>query len=162
MQTLKTCIDLLADELICQGATLVTAESCTGGEIAARLTDKAGSSAWFQGGVISYSNQLKEQLLGVSPWTLRSHGAVSQPTAEQMALGARQRLQADYAIATTGIAGPGGGTADKPVGMVWFALAGEKGIYSDIQYFRGNRGAVREQATLYAIKLALKYLKSKG
>lgn len=160
MQSLNESILQLATELRRLNATLVTAESCTGGEIAARLTDIAGSSEWFDGGIVSYSNRLKIQLLDVSSLTLDTYGAVSQFTAEQMASGACKRLGADYAVATTGIAGPGGATADKPVGLVWFAVADNEGVRSEAKEFAGNRTAVRQAATHHAVLMALNHLKS--
>ena len=110
------------------GKTLVTAESCTGGAVAAMLTGNAGSSAYFNGGVVSYSNELKQILLGVNAATLAAHGAVSEQTVTEMAAGGRARLAADYAIATSGIAGPGGGSEEKPVGTIWIAVAGPDGV----------------------------------
>ena len=104
------------------GRTIATAESCTAGMIAARLTDRPGSSDYVAGGVVSYSNQAKVDLLGVDPALIEAHGAVSEPVAEAMAAGALKRFDADTAVATTGIAGPGGGTAEKPVGTVCFSV----------------------------------------
>ncbi|GAB3566764.1 competence/damage-inducible protein A [Spirosoma luteolum] len=109
--------------LLDRGLTLSAAESCTGGYVSAQLTKVPGASAYFQGSVVSYSNALKTDLLGVSPDTLATHGAVSEETIRQMAEGVRQRLKTDVGIATSGIAGPGGGTPDKPVGTVWIAVA---------------------------------------
>ena len=106
-----------------QGLTLVTAESCTGGLVAHRITNVPGSSAYYLGGVVVYSNEMKEALLGVRHETLLAHGAVSEETAREMARGARQRLGADLAVSVTGIAGPAGGTPEKPVGLVYIALS---------------------------------------
>ncbi len=131
--------------------TIATAESCTGGLLAKRLTDQPGSTDYFVGGVVAYSDRLKGTLLGVSPEILHNHGAVSEQTASAMALGARSRLQADCAIATTGIAGPGGGTPDKPVGLVYVATT----IGSDVRVRRFNlfrsREEVRERAAYAAL-----------
>ena len=109
-------------------ATLASAESCTGGYIAHCITGVAGSSAYFLGGVVSYANRVKEDLLGVPADVLAREGAVSQAVVEAMAVGACRRLGSDYAVATSGVAGPGGGTADKPVGMVWMAVSGPDGF----------------------------------
>lgn len=118
-------LESVVGELLAErGRTLVTAESCTGGLLAERITRVAGSSGWFLGGAVSYSNELKKRLLGVSEELLAEHGAVSEPVARAMAEGARERLGGDYGIAITGIAGPSGGTEDKPVGTVHLALAG--------------------------------------
>lgn len=138
---------------------LVTAESCTGGGIGAALTAIPGSSDWYEGGVISYSNALKQQLLDVPADCLQQHGAVSQPVALAMAGGARRRLQADLALAVTGVAGPGGGTPDKPVGLVWFAWSDALGESSEACQFSGDRQQVREQAVLFALQGALRRLR---
>ena len=123
-----------------QDQSLAVAESCTGGALAAALTTVAGSSSVFQGGVIAYSNAVKQGLLGVSTDLLMTHGAVSQPVVEAMALGARERLNCDWAIAVSGIAGPGGGSAEKPVGLVHLALAGPHGCEAWVHRFGERRG----------------------
>ncbi|MDT5081912.1 MAG: nicotinamide-nucleotide amidase [Mycobacterium sp.] len=130
------------------GRTIATAESCTAGMVAARLTDRAGSSAYVAGGVVSYSNQAKMDLLGVAAQLLDTHGAVSEPVAEAMAAGALQRFGADTAVAITGIAGPGGGSAEKPVGTVCFSVKLGNG-YTDTRTLRlpGDRSDVRERST---------------
>lgn len=120
MKTVAQILDLAKDA----GVMIGTAESCTGGLICGALTDVPGSSACVAGGIVSYSNAVKEQVLGVSPDTLRRFGAVSEPTAQEMATGALRQLGCDLTVAVTGIAGPGGGTAEKPEGRVCFALAG--------------------------------------
>ena len=120
--------------------TMAVAESCTGGALAAALTTVSGSSSVFQGGVIAYSNAVKRGLLGVSPDLLTTHGAVSQPVVEAMAQGVRERLNCDWAIAVSGIAGPGGGSAEKPVGLVHLALAGPHGCEAWVQRFGERRG----------------------
>jgi nicotinamide-nucleotide amidase len=126
---------------------LVTAESCTGGWIGKALTDVAGSSAWYLGGVVSYSNSLKQSLLGVSAETLAEHGAVSEATAREMALGALNAFGGHIAVAVTGIAGPDGGQRGKPVGTVWFAWARHHPTQVDVhvahEIFSGDREAVR-------------------
>jgi nicotinamide-nucleotide amidase len=136
------------------GRTIATAESCTAGMIAARLTDRPGSSDYVAGGVVSYSNQAKADLLGVDPALIETHGAVSEPVAEAMAAGALKRFGADTAVATTGIAGPGGGTAEKPVGTVCFSvmLADGRTLTRTLR-LPGNRSDVRERSTTVAMHL---------
>jgi len=120
---MKTLIERISTVLIRQGATLSLAESCTGGALAALFTSRAGASAYFKGGVIAYSNEIKRDLLGVEADTLTEHGAVSCEVACRMAEGVRRICRSDYSIAVTGIAGPDGGSPDKPVGTVWIAVA---------------------------------------
>ena len=122
---------------------LACAESCTGGWIAKVLTDRAGSSDWFERGFVTYSNLAKQEMLGVSPATLARHGAVSREVALEMARGALARSAAHYAVAVTGIAGPRGGTQDKPVGTVWIAWAGDGFAEAVCENFAGDREAVR-------------------
>lgn len=142
---------------------LVTAESCTGGSIAAALTEQPGSSAWFECGFVTYSNASKIALLGVSATTLETHGAVSVATAREMARGALQKSQADVSLSVTGIAGPQGGTAEKPVGTVCFAWAFAEGSCWDaLRQFSGNRQEIREQATLHALSGLLNWLNQRG
>jgi nicotinamide-nucleotide amidase len=133
--------------------TLATAESCTGGMVAARLTDVPGSSDVFLGGVVTYSNELKHAQLGVAEEVLAAHGAVSAETAAAMARGARDRLGADVAVAVTGVAGPGGGTPEKPVGLVYAHAAGPDGERSVEFNLRSDRDAVRRRATTTALHL---------
>ena len=134
---------------------LTTAESCTGGLIAASCTDLAGSSAWFDRGFVTYSNEAKTDMLGVPAALIAAHGAVSEPVARAMAIGALQRSRAHLAVAVTGVAGPSGGSADKPVGTVWLAWAHngiqgtEPSVRTERQVFAGDRAAVR-QATVRA------------
>lgn len=120
--------------------TMGTAESCTGGYIAHLITRVAGSSDYFCGGVVSYSNEVKQHVLGVSEESLRRHGAVSRPVVEQMAAGAVRVLGCDCAVATSGVAGPGGGTPEKPVGTVWIAAALEGKVVSGCYHFGTERG----------------------
>lgn len=137
-----------------QGATVTTAESCTGGWIAKAITDIAGSSAWFERGFVTYSNEAKSQMIGVSEATLLDHGAVSEPVVVEMAIGALRAARADYAISVSGIAGPDGGSAEKPVGTVWFGVASASGQgVTQRECFAGDREAVRRQATAYALNL---------
>lgn len=136
---------------------LCTAESCTGGLIAVRCTDMPGSSAWFECGWVTYSNASKTHLLGVAPEILERSGAVSAPVAEAMARGALAAADADLAVAVTGIAGPGGGTPDKPVGLVWFAWARRGGgCRSAERVFPGDREEVRAAAAAWVLHQLLK------
>ncbi len=136
--------EVVINDLRRRGQTLATAESCTGGLVSARLTDVAGASEAFVGGVVSYSNDVKENQLGVPLDVLVEHGAVSEEVARAMAAGARTRLGADWGIGITGIAGPTGGTEDKPVGLVHWAVAGPSGVWAEQRVFRGDRSVVRE------------------
>jgi nicotinamide-nucleotide amidase len=135
-----------------RGWRLAAAESCTGGWIAKALTDVAGSSQWFDGGVVSYSNAAKTELLGVPAEVLEAHGAVSEQAVRAMAEGALRRFAADIAVAVSGVAGPGGGTDDKPVGTVHFAWAVPNGITAARRIFAGNREAVRRQTVAIALE----------
>ena len=135
----ETLDELVHTTLIKRGLTLATAESCTGGNIARLLTAQAGASAYFKGGIVAYSNEVKESVLGVKHSTLAAHGAVSEATVREMAEGVRQRLGTDLAIATTGIAGPDGGTKEKPVGTVWIAVANANGTEAKLLQFGANR-----------------------
>lgn len=136
-----------------KGKTVVTAESCTGGYLAHMFTSTAGSSAYFLGSIIAYSNAIKVKLLDVSPDSLEAHGAVSKDVVEQMAVNARKNFSADYALATSGIAGPDGGTEEKPVGTVWIAIASENGVYSKKYLFEKNRERNIHRSALSAISL---------
>jgi nicotinamide-nucleotide amidase len=131
---------------------IATAESCTGGLVAAAITDVAGSSEWFERGFVTYSNEAKRDLLGVTETTLAAHGAVSETVAREMATGALRASEADVAVAITGIAGPGGGSAAKPVGMVCFAWASLQGPASaETRHFDGDRASVRAAAVERAL-----------
>lgn len=143
--------DVVVSALDSRSLTVATAESCTGGLIAGALTDVPGASAVFRGSVIAYSNDVKTSLLGVGALTLHRHGAVSSQCAEDMVLGARRLLKVDIAVSTTGIAGPTGGSPDKPVGLVWFAIADESGVISWSQNLLGDRHGIRTRATLVAL-----------
>jgi nicotinamide-nucleotide amidase len=143
----------LAAALLSRGWRMAAAESCTGGWIAKVCTDRAGSSGWFERGVVSYSNRAKADLLGVQQMSLDRDGAVSRAVALQMAEGARDRAGVDAALAVTGIAGPDGGTPDKPVGTVWFAWAvGTASAEAEHVVFRGDREAVRRQTVAHALQ----------
>ena len=140
-------------------AMLVSAESCTGGWVSQAVTSIAGSSEWFERGFVTYSNAAKHELLGVSSKTLKNHGAVSEETAREMAAGALARSRGTIALAVTGVAGPGGGSAAKPVGMVCFAWAGKRGrLRSETRRFRGGREAVRRQSVRRALEGVLEFL----
>jgi len=130
---------VLGRMLVERNCSLATAESCTGGSIAQFITSNPGSSAYFKGGVVAYSNEIKHRLLHVPVDLIDEFGAVSKQVAEKMAIGAREALQADYSVATTGIAGPDGGSAEKPVGTVWIAVAGPFGVESKMYTFKHNR-----------------------
>lgn len=142
---------LVADLLLKNGWMLASAESCTGGLIAACCTDLAGSSQWFERGFVTYSNAAKTELLGVDAALLEQHGAVSEPVARAMAQGALAHSQAHVAVAVTGIAGPTGGSADKPVGTVWLAWATPQGVSVELQHFAGDRAAVRNATVQHAL-----------
>jgi nicotinamide-nucleotide amidase len=157
MSELETLADRLGRELLNRGEWLATAESCTGGWVAQSVTAIAGSSAWFDRGFVTYSNAAKVEMLGVPETTLERHGAVSEATARAMAQGALAHSRADWTVAITGIAGPTGGTPEKPVGMVCFAWAQRDGGCEGLTcHFAGNRAEVREQAARLALSGALK------
>jgi nicotinamide-nucleotide amidase len=142
--------------LLAAGRRVATAESCTGGWVAKCLTDIAGSSQWFERGYVTYSNQAKAQSIGVADSVIDTFGAVSRPTAEQMAAGALHASGADMAVAITGIAGPDGGSADKPVGLVWFALAQRDAAPLAIeQHFAGDRESIRRAAVATALRMLI-------
>ena len=142
-----------------RGVMIATAESCTGGGVAEAITRIAGSSAWFDRGFVTYSNEAKRRMLGVKLRTLEAHGAVSEAVAREMARGALKKSGAGVAVAITGIAGPGGGSREKPVGLVWFAWAGGGGaLVTHGQRFRGGREAVRRQSVRRGLEGLLELL----
>lgn len=142
--------------LATNGWTISTAESCTGGLVLHRLTNIPGSSAYVAGGVVAYSNQTKQALLGVKQGTLMAQGAVSEQTAREMALGARRLLKTDFAVSITGIAGPGGGTDEKPVGLTYIALAGPDDLLIAQRHIHdGDREAVKNASAEAALQLVL-------
>jgi nicotinamide-nucleotide amidase len=156
----STIDELVARALVDGGHTIATAESCTGGLLAARLTDRAGSSAYVMGGLVVYSNEAKTALAGVEPSLLERHGAVSEEAAEALAAGARDRLRAEIGVGITGIAGPGGGSEEKPVGLVWLSVAGPG---EDVPMTRsvnlpGGRADVRDRAGTVAMHMLLRLL----
>ena len=142
----------LADRLLANGQMMATAESCTGGMIAAACTDLAGSSAWFERGFVSYSNEAKTELLGVPAALIAEHGAVSEPVVRAMAHGALQHSHAQVSVAVTGVAGPGGGSLDKPVGSVWFGWATPAGVVTQLCHFEGDRHQVRQASVKHALQ----------
>lgn len=149
----------VGQSLIQRGWMLVTAESCTGGWVGQAVTAVSGSSAWYERGYITYSNTAKCEMLGVQQATLDRHGAVSPQTAQEMAIGALNRSHAQISVSITGIAGPDGGTAEKPVGMVCFAWAAQDGlVQQETHYFTGGREAVRRQAVVTALEGVLTML----
>ena len=148
---MNTVAENLVALLKARGLTCVTAESCTGGGVGSAITAVPGSSAVFLGGVISYANEVKRDVLGVKAETLATVGAVSAETAARMAEGAKRLLKADLAVSLTGIAGPDGGSDEKPVGLVWFGLATPDGVRTEKAIFRGDREAVRRSAVVHAL-----------
>jgi nicotinamide-nucleotide amidase len=158
LKVFESAVLALGDALRARGALLATAESCTGGLIAAACTSVAGSSDWFERGFVTYSNAAKIEMLGVAPALIAEHGAVSDAAARAMAEGALAHSRASLAIAVTGIAGPAGATPGKPVGTVWFALAAT-GCATECErlQFDGDRTAVRVQTTQHALRRLLEH-----
>ena len=144
--------------LVDRGMTVAVAESCTGGLLGAALTERPGSSAYFLGGIQAYANSVKEQLLGVSHETLLSFGAVSEEAASEMALGVQRLTGSDWALSTTGIAGPDGGSEEKPVGTVWVSVADSAAVYSHKLLLDGDRSNVRNHTVLEALSMLLERL----
>lgn len=153
-------LEQLAAALLARKQTLATAESCTGGLVGAALTALPGSSAWYLGGVVAYANELKIRLLGVPPDILAAHGAVSLETARAMAAGARAATGADFAVSITGIAGPAGGTPEKPVGLVFIGVAAPHGTATFKHHFSGSRADIRQAATETALRHLLEAVAS--
>lgn len=157
-------VEQLARLLIQNNKKLTVAESCTGGWVAKVLTDLAGSSDWFERGFVTYSNQAKNEMLGVAESTLENKGAVSQETVAEMALGALKNSHADFSMSISGIAGPGGGSVEKPLGLVWFSWAVKENntfniLAAEKQVFAGDRESVRRQAVEYVLTRLTKLLK---
>ena len=156
-------VERVAQRLKASGGMIVTAESCTGGWVAQELTAIAGSSNWFDRGFVTYSNEAKQEMLGVRADTLRRHGAVSEETAREMAQGALSRSRGTVALSITGIAGPTGGTAGKPVGTVCFGWATKQGaMLAETKHFPGDRQAVRRQSVEYSLAGVLRLLDEAG
>lgn len=156
---LKKLEEVVGATMVARGVSLATAESCSGGLIAHRITDISGSSQYFRGGVVAYSNEAKESLLEVPHGLLTTHGAVSASVARAMAEGARRVFGADYAVGVTGIAGPTGGSSDKPVGLVYIAVAAPGGTVVAENRFDGTRKAIKEQTAEKALILLLEQLR---
>lgn len=155
-QRIAEAAQLVAHALAARGQRIAVAESCTGGWIAKALTDIAGSSAWFECGWVCYSDAAKSAQLGVDPSVIKTHGAVSEATAAALATGALARSGAEVALAVSGIAGPGGGSAAKPVGTVCFAWADGAGVRTATQQFDGDRESVRAQSVIFALQALLR------
>jgi nicotinamide-nucleotide amidase len=154
---LRSLAERAGELLLARGRRAVTAESCTGGWVAKCLTDIPGSSKWFERGYVTYSNAAKEQEIGVSAQALATFGAVSRPVVEQMALGALKGSGADLCVAITGIAGPDGGTVEKPVGLVWFGLADARAArpIAQRQLFSGDRDRIRRASVATALQMLI-------
>jgi nicotinamide-nucleotide amidase len=144
-------VNTLARELKARGLMMATAESCTGGLIAGACTEVSGSSEWFERGFVTYSNAAKCELLGVPASLIEQHGAVSEPVARAMAAGAVAHSAAQLAVSVTGVAGPTGGSAEKPVGTVWFGWATPAGVSTEHQRFAGDRSAIRQATVRHAL-----------
>jgi nicotinamide-nucleotide amidase len=157
---MKSLAERIGKKLKSKKATLATAESCTGGWAAQAVTSIAGSSGWFERGWVVYSNDAKAEELGVKVSTLKKHGAVSEATAREMARGAIRRSRAAIALAVTGVAGPGGGSREKPVGTVCFAWARGTRVRSETRHFKGGRTRVRRQSVVRALQGVLEMLDS--
>ena len=155
MADIDTTVAALAQALLARSWRMACAESCTGGLVAAACTSLAGSSHWFDRGFVTYSNEAKVQMLGVDAALIAQHGAVSEAVVRAMAQAARDRSGAQIAVSVSGVAGPGGGTATKPVGLVWFAWATAEHTRAEGVRFAGDRSAVRDAAVLHALRVTL-------
>ena len=158
----ETMEDAVGRELKSRGLFVATAESCTGGLVASRLTDVAGSSEYVKGGVVSYTNEVKADVLAVDRDMLAREGAVSDAVARAMAEGVRRKLGADFGVSTTGLAGPGGGTEETPVGTVFIAVAGSEGTTAQKYFFTGRREQVKFRASQAALAALRAYIKKYG
>lgn len=156
----KSSEERIKDLLTARDLWLAVAESCTGGLISHRITNIPGASTFFRGAIVSYANEAKMALLGVQKSTLEQFGAVSEQTVKEMAQGVRNLLSADFGLAVSGIAGPGGGTPEKPVGTTWIGLSAEGEEISQRFLFQGDRHQIKEQAAHAALDLLLRYLES--
>ncbi|TNF87092.1 MAG: CinA family protein [Gammaproteobacteria bacterium] len=151
-------VEQISGILLARGEMVCTAESCTGGLIAKTFTDLAGSSDWFERAFVTYSNEAKAEMLAVPASIIDDYGAVSEPVAVAMASGALRHSRADYSVAVTGVAGPGGGSAEKPVGTVWIALASAEQQLARLFRFDGDRAAVRDATLVAALEMLLDLL----
>jgi nicotinamide-nucleotide amidase len=151
MEHIPALVDALARELKARRLMMATAESCTGGLIAGACTEVSGSSEWFERGFVTYSNAAKSELLGVPAQLIGQHGAVSEAVAREMAAGAVAHSAAKLAVSVTGVAGPTGGSVEKPVGTVWFGWATPAGVFTEHQRFDGDRAAVRQATVRHAL-----------
>ncbi|MDP2408458.1 MAG: CinA family protein [Hydrogenophaga sp.] len=151
MPPIPELVEQLASELKARGQMMVTAESCTGGLIAGACTELSGSSDWFERGFVTYSNAAKTELLGVPAALIGAHGAVSEPVVQAMAAGAVANAHAHWSVAVTGVAGPTGGSPEKPVGTVWFGWATPAGVFTEHRRFDGDRAAVRQATVAHAL-----------
>ncbi len=154
----ETLLRTITKQLQAKQLKISVAESCTGGLLASQLTRLAGSSEWFDMGFVTYSNEAKIQLLNVHTQTLEQFGAVSEETVREMALGALIQSKANFAISISGIAGPTGGSEEKPVGTVWFGLASKQRIWASCQLFTGDRESIRKQAVVFALQFLEQHL----
>ncbi len=159
--TIQQDVATLAKKAIALNYQISCAESCTGGGLAFALTSVAGSSTWFKQSYVTYSNEAKHELLGVDQRILAQHGAVSSQTVEAMAQGCANRSSADISLSISGIAGPGGGSEKKPVGLVWFGICHQGKLLCEKQMFSGDRHQVREKAIEFALKMLLQQLELK-
>jgi len=148
-------VEKIAELLVASEQKITTAESCTGGLIAKTLTDLAGSSAWYDRGFVTYSNEAKTEMLAVPAVIIEEYGAVSEPVANAMVSGALQHSAADFAIAVTGVAGPGGGSVEKPVGTVWIGVGTKHQVFAQRYLFPGDRDAVRQATLSRALQILL-------
>jgi len=158
MEVMVNPVSELSTRLLDKGWMLATAESCTGGMIAAACTDLSGSSNWFERGFVTYSNEAKTEMLGVDPALIEAHGAVSEVVARAMAFGAVRHSRAQVSVAVTGVAGPTGGSKEKPVGTVWFGFMVDGVLSSETKRFDGDRAAVRADTVRYAFERLLQLL----
>ncbi|WP_033170405.1 CinA family protein [Selenomonas sp. ND2010] len=156
--TMKPIAEIVGKLLVAKQQTIACAESCTGGLLTSMLTDVAGSSAYVMGSVVSYTNSIKERLVGVNPATIAAHTEISAETAGEMAEGIRQLIGTDLGVGITGLAGPGGGTKVRPVGLVYIAVTGDKGTKVRENRFQGNRVEIKQQSAEMALQMIVEYV----